>query len=73
MLFKLECTGVSAGMGTCGMVGPIGVISATEQSPMMWVGLVLCCIVLPALLSLLFSEIMRKLGWIKYGDMKLSD
>ena len=73
MLFKLECTGVAAGMGTCGMVGPIGVISAMEHSPMMWVGLVLCCIVLPAVLSLLFSEIMRKLGWIKYGDMKLDE
>ena len=73
MIFKLECTGVSAGMGTCGMVGPIGVITATDQSPMMWVGLVLCCIILPAVLSLLFSEIMRKLGWIKYGDMNLSD
>ncbi len=70
-LFKLECMGVSAGMGTCGLVGPIGVISETEHSVMMWVGLVLCCLVLPALLSLLFSEIMRKLGWIKFGDQKL--
>ncbi len=73
MVFKLECTGVAAGMGTCGMVGPIGVISAMEHSPMMWVGLGLCCIVLPAVLSFLFSEIMRKLGWIKLGDMKLDD
>ena len=71
MVFKLECTGVAAGMGTCGMVGPIGVISSTQHSPMMWAGLVVCCIVAPAVLSLLFSEIMRKLGWIKYGDMKL--
>ena len=71
MVFKLECTGVAAGMGTCGMVGPIGVIASTEHSPMMWVGLAVCCIVAPAVLSLLFSEIMRKLGWIKYGDMKL--
>lgn len=78
MLFKLECVGVSAGMGTCGMVGPIGVITAAEKNgsvadPMMWVGLVLCCIILPAVLSLAFSEIMRKLGWIKTGDMKLDD
>ncbi len=70
-LFKLECVGVSAGMGTCGLVGPIGVISETEHTPMMWIGLVLCCIVLPAVLSLIFSEIMRKLGWIKFGDQKL--
>ena len=71
MVFKLECTGVAAGMGTCGMVGPIGVIASTQHSPMMWAGLAVCCIVAPAVLSLLFSEIMRKLGWIRYGDMKL--
>lgn len=70
-LFKLECTGVAAGMGTCGLVGPIGVISETAHTPMMWVGLVLCCFVLPAVLSLIFSEVMRKLGWIKFGDQKL--
>ena len=73
MIFKLHCNGVAAGMGTCGLVGPIGVISSTEHSPMMWIGLILCCLVLPAALSLLFSEIMRKLGWIKFGDMKLSE
>lgn len=72
-LFKLECMGVSAGMGTCGLVGPIGIISATDHSPMMWVGLALCCIVLPAVLSFIFSEIMRKLGWIKFGDQKLEN
>lgn len=71
MVFKLECTGVSAGMGTCGLVGPIGIVTATGNSPFMWVGLILCCIVLPGLLSLGFSEIMRKLGWIRAGDMKL--
>ena len=73
MIFKLECTGVAAGMGTCGLVGPIGVIASTEHSTMMWVGLAVCCLVAPAVLSLLFSEIMRKLGWIKFGDMKLSE
>lgn len=74
MVFKLECMGISAGMGTCGMVGPIGVISTMGQmTPMTWAGLGLCCIVLPAALSLIFSEIMRKLGWIKLGDMKLDD
>ena len=73
MVFKLKCEGVAAGMGTCGLVGPIGVIKATEQGPMTWIGLVLCCLILPALLSLLFSEILRKLGWIKQGDMQLDN
>ena len=75
MLFKLECTGVAAGMGTCGLVGPIGVAKEILKNPeagaMPWIGLVLCCFVLPAVLSLLFSEIMRKLGWIRKGDMLL--
>ena len=71
MLFKLKCSGVSAGMGTCGLVGPIGVISATESSPMMWIGLLLVCIILPAILAFIFNEIFRKLGWIKTGDMQL--
>ena len=73
MVFKLKCSGVAAGMGTCGLVGPIGVIDSTEWSPMMWIGLVLCCFILPAALSLLFSEIMRKLGWIKKNDMLLGE
>ncbi len=71
MVFKLECTGVAAGMGTCGLVGPIGVIDATGTAPMTWAGIVLLCFVLPAVLSVLFTEIMRKLGWIKDGWMKL--
>lgn len=73
MIFKLKCTGVAAGMGTCGLVGPIGVIDATEWNASMWIGLLLVCVVLPALLSLAFSEIMRRLGWIKENDMLLSE
>ena len=71
MLFKLKCSSVSAGMGTCGMVGPIGVITSTEWSAKMWIGLALVCIVLPAILAFAFNELFRKLGWIKTGDMKL--
>ena len=72
VLFKLECVGVSAGMGTCGLVGPIGVISATEHSALMWVGLVVTCIVAPAILSFIFNEILRATGLVKTGDMQLS-
>ena len=70
-LFELECTGVSAGMGTCGLVGPIGIFSDMGFTARSIFGVLLLCIVLPAVLSLLFSEIMRRLGWIKEGDMKL--
>ena len=73
LVFKLKCQGVAAGMGTCGLVGPLGVIDSTKSSPTMWIGLVLVCIVLPAVLSIIFNEIFRKLGWIETGDMKLEN
>lgn len=72
MVFKLECTGVSAGMGTCGLVGPIGILTSMNSlTPFQWIGFVLICFILPAVLSLLFAWIMRKLGWLKKGDLKL--
>ena len=77
-LFKLEMNGppVSSGMGTCGFVGQIGVYTGWISSgkvitTMDWIGLVLICFVLPALLSLLFCNILRKWKWIQPGDMKL--
>ena len=82
-LFHLEMTGpaVSSGMGTCGLVGQIGVytgwlndIAAGTKAailPMDWVGLILICFVLPAVLTLLFAFFLRKWGWIKDGDLKL--
>ena len=63
--------GVAAGMGTCGLVGPLGVIDSTEMNLFAWVGIALVCIVLPAVLAFIFNEIFRKLGWIKTGDMQL--
>ena len=73
LVFKLECTGVSAGMGTCGLVGPLGIVSAMGGSANMWLGILLVCFVLPAALSYVFYLIMKKAGWIKAGDMKLAD
>lgn len=70
-LFKLKCTGVSAGMGTCGFVGPIGVFTDMGFTPLSISGVITVCIVLPAILSLVFSEAMRKFGWIEDGDLKL--
>ena len=72
-LFKLECSGLSAGMGTCGLVGPLGILTDMgTDNPSVWIGIVVVCIVAPAVLSLIFSEILRKIGWIRENDMKLS-
>lgn len=82
-LFKLEMNGaaVSSGMGTCGLVGPIGVItgwmndvasgSKVAVTAMDWIGLVLIAIVLPAVLTWALSLLLRKIGWIKENDLKL--
>ena len=79
-LFKLEMNGapVSSGMGTCGFVGQIGVYTGWVNSgkaiaPMDWVGMALICFVLPAVLSWIFCQILRKWGWIKENDLKLED
>ena len=58
-------------MGTCGLVGPIGVFTDMGFSVTSVIGVLTVCIILPAVLSLVFSEIMRKLGMIKSGDLKL--
>ena len=82
-VFRLEMNGapVSSGMGTCGFVGQIGVYTGwlsdvasgakAAITAMDWTGLVLICFVLPAALSLIFCEVLRRIGWIKDGDLKL--
>ena len=72
-LFKMENgVGVASGMGTCGLVGPIGVMASEGfGSPMSWIGMLLICIVIPAVLTPLVALPFRRLGWIKPGDLKL--
>ncbi len=72
LVFKLECTGVSAGMGTCGLVGPLGTLTAMGGGTNMWFGMLSVYFVLPAVLSYVFYVIMKKMGMIKPGDMKLA-
>ena len=88
-LFKMEMNGaaVSSGMGTCGLVGQIGVVTgwfepsevaighgaiAINPGFVDWLGLVLICFVLPGLLCWLFGKILRKIGWIQDGDLTLA-
>lgn len=74
-IFKLEIgagNAVSSGMGTCGLVGPIGLASAEGFGTAFdWVGLVLVCVVIPAVLTPVIAYGLKKIGWIKDGDLKL--
>jgi len=71
MVFQLKNIPAGSGMGTCGLVGPIGVYTAMRGGTFMWLGILMVCFLLPAVLTLLFGEILRKIGWIKYGDLTL--
>ncbi len=71
MIFRMENIPTGAGMGTCGLVGPIGVYTAMGGGMKMWLGILLVCFVLPAVLTWAFGEALRKTGWIREGDLKL--
>ena len=73
--------GVASGMGTCGLVGQIGVYTGwvndiaagtkTAITAFDWIGLIMISFILPALISLLVGNLLRKIGWIKENDLKL--
>ncbi|MBR6522519.1 MAG: PTS sugar transporter subunit IIC [Oscillospiraceae bacterium] len=83
-VFKLQMNGaaVNSGMGTCGFCGQIGVYTgwvADMEAGLKaaitaadWIGLVLICFILPAILSWAFGLVLRRIGWIKDGDLKLN-
>lgn len=83
-LFRLEMNGapVSSGMGTCGLVGPIGVYSGWVKeisggarvsiTAADWIGLLLIAFVLPAVVCPLLNLVLRRIGWVKPGDLKLN-
>ena len=83
-VFHLQMNGpaVSSGMGTCGLVGQIGVYSGWVNDVASgakaaiafsdWFGLVMISFILPAILALAINYCCRKLGWVKDGDMKLN-
>lgn len=82
-IFKLQMNGtpVSSGMGTCGLVGQIGVytgwindIAAGNKAAITafdWIGLLLVSFVLPAVISLLVCNFLRRIGWVRENDLKL--
>lgn len=80
--FQMNGPAISSGMGTCGLVGQIGVYTGwindmtegtkTAITAMDWIGMFLICFLLPAVLSVLFCRLLKKAGWIKEGDLTLS-
>ncbi len=74
MWLKMTNNAAGAGMGTAGLVGPLGcwdTMSATTDHSLLLAEIIGLYFIAPALLSLLFHLIMKRLGWVKAGDMKL--
>lgn len=74
MWLKMTNNAAGAGMGTAGLVGPLGcwdTMSATTDHTLLLAEIIGLYFIAPALLSLLFHLIMKRLGWVKAGDMKL--
>ncbi|HZK20437.1 MAG TPA: PTS sugar transporter subunit IIC [Treponemataceae bacterium] len=84
-IFRIHMNGapVASGMGTCGLVGPIGVytgwisdIAANTKTAITafdWIGMVIVCALLPAFLAIIASIFCRKTGFITEGDLTLPD
>lgn len=71
LLFKMENIPSGAGMGTSGFVGQFGAIDAMGSSPAVLTQIALMHFILPAVLTLVIAEVMRKMGLIRPGDMTL--
>lgn len=72
--FELACTATGAGMGTAGLVGVFGVIEASQgimSTTQLWTAIILLMFVLPAIIAWIVALIMRRVGWLVDGDMKL--
>ena len=84
-IFALKMNGaaVAAGMGTCGLVGQIGIYTGWVNDIALgaknaitvfdWSGMLVVCFLLPAVLATIASIVCRKTGFITEGDLKLPD
>ncbi|NLY30226.1 MAG: PTS sugar transporter subunit IIC [Firmicutes bacterium] len=68
-VFMMENIPSGAGMGTSGLVGQIGTIAAMGTG--VWPQILLLHFILPAVLTYLMAIPLRRIGWIKDGDMRL--
>lgn len=73
--FGIMCDATGSGMGTAGLVGVIQTFTSSINGGLDWwyvlIAVLVCYIVVPALVALGVSELMRKKNWIKFGDMKI--
>jgi uncharacterized membrane protein len=76
VLLHMTNSPIGAGMGTSGLVGPIAAYATmTAEGAETWPLIIkIACLyfIAPAVISMTIHIAMRKAGWVKDGDMKLS-
>ncbi len=83
-VFHLRMYGapINSGMGTCGLLGPVGIILGwfdpkngypDQVGVLDWIGLILICFVIPVVISVLLTMLLKRIGWIKENDLKLPE
>ncbi len=70
--FGMRNVPAASGMGSSGLVGQVGTLDAMGASGEVLFAIVLLHFILPALLVLLIAAPMRRIGWIKPGDLKVN-
>ncbi|MBQ6949589.1 MAG: PTS sugar transporter subunit IIC, partial [Firmicutes bacterium] len=70
-IFKMTNIPSGSGMGTCGLVGQIGTFTSMGFSMSTLVAVLVVQIIVPAILSVLFYQLLYKAGKIKDGDCQL--
>ena len=73
ILLPMQNIPEGAGMGSCGLVGQIGTISAMGLDAWVLIKIALLHFIFPAVISLAIAKIMQVKGLIKLGDMKLNE
>jgi uncharacterized membrane protein len=75
---KMYGAAINSGMGTCGLLGPVGIILGwfggeypETVGVFDWIGLLLVCFLLPAVISWALCLLLRRIGWIGREDLKL--
>lgn len=74
-IFSMKNNSLGAGMGTSGLVGQFGTLAAMQGSEPTYIivlKILFLHFIAPAVLTVIFSEFMRKKGWIREGDLKLT-
>ena len=74
LIFAMENNPYGGGMGTAGLVGPLmtwQTMAASHGQYELLIKILIVHFILPAVIAILVSKWLRRMDWIKDGDMKL--